>query len=155
MLALPWETRWPQSMDGDYNGLCSTSIHFPLLGCNLNPFSTTTLALSICQFHNFNHSTDYLVLQFIVYLFSTTRFGQFIWSIISMVLCIVCIVPTVFYSFYKSVYNFGPKHCKCSLKDILLNPVPGIEFEGRVRESSDYDSFKCRRFNHNPVGCRL
>jgi hypothetical protein len=69
-----------------------------------------------------------------------------------MVLCIVCTVPTVFYSFHKSVYNFGPKHCKQSLMDILLSPVPGTEFKGQIGESSDYDSFKCCRFNHNPVG---
>ncbi len=67
---------------------------------------------------------------FMVYLFLTTKFGQGIWFIILAVLCIVCIVPIVFYSFYNSVYNFDPKHCKQSLMDILLNPVPGIEFEG-------------------------
>jgi hypothetical protein len=72
-----------------------------------------------------------------------------------MVLCIVCIVSIIFYFFYKSVYNFGPKHCKQSLMDILLNPVPGIEFEGQIGESSDYDTFKCRRFNHKTVGLRL
>ena len=61
MLALPQETRWPWFKDGDYNVLCSTSIHFALLGCHLNPFSTMTFALSICQLPNFNHSTDYSV----------------------------------------------------------------------------------------------
>jgi hypothetical protein len=39
--------------------------------------------------------------------------------------------------------------------DILLNWVPGIEFEGCIGESSDYDSFKHCRFNQNTVGHRL
>ncbi len=90
-----------------------------------------------------------------VYLFLTTRFGPGIRSIILTVLCIVCIVLIVFYSFYKCVYNFGPKHCKWSLMDKLLNPVPGIEFIGQIGKSSDYDSFKHCRFNHNTIGRRL
>jgi hypothetical protein len=105
MLDLPWETRWPQPKDGDYNGLCSTSIHFPLLGSHLNPFTSTTLALGICQLHNFNHSTDYLV----VTIYFLSFLDNKIWSIYlvyySNGLCIVCIVPIVFYSLYRSVYN--------------------------------------------------
>jgi hypothetical protein len=52
------------------------------------------------------------------------------------------------YTFFWSVYDFGPKHCKRSLFDILRNPVPGIEFEGRPGESDDIDSLRRRRFNH-------
>ena len=39
---------------------------------------------------------------FVVNLFLTTKFGRTLWSIFSTVLCIVFIVPIVFYTFYKS-----------------------------------------------------
>jgi hypothetical protein len=68
-----------------------------------------------------------------------------------MVLCTIFIVPVVFYTFYKSVYDFGPKHRKRTLMDIITNPVPGIEFEGRLGDSDTFDSFQQRRFNHNAV----
>jgi hypothetical protein len=68
-------------------------------------------------------------------LFFTTRLGKTIWSFFP-VLCIVFIVPIVFHSFYKSIYDLGPKHCKQSFWEILTQPVPGIEFEGRLGESA-------------------
>ena len=57
--------------------------------------------------------------------------------------------------FYQYVYNFGPKHCKWSLLDILFNPVPGIEFDGCIGESEDFASLKRRRFNHNLVSRQI
>ncbi len=56
---------------------------------------------------------------FVTCLFFTTRLGQTIWSFLLTVLCIVFIVPIVFHSFYKSVYDFGPKHRKWSFWEIL------------------------------------
>ena len=56
---------------------------------------------------------------FVVNLFLTTKFGRTLWSIILTVLCIVFIVLIVFFTFYKSIYDFGPKHCKQSFIDIL------------------------------------
>jgi hypothetical protein len=94
-------------------------------------------------------------LLYLAYVFLTTKFRQALWFVISTVLCVVFIVPIVFYTFYKSVYDFGPKHCKRTLMDITTNPVPGIEFEGRLEESDTFDSFQRRRFNHNAVECKL
>ena len=63
----------------------------------------------------------------------------------------IFIVPIVLFTFFRNIYNFGPKHCKRSLFEILSNPVPGIEFEGRINESEDFDSLKRRRFNRNLI----
>jgi hypothetical protein len=72
-----------------------------------------------------------------------------------MVLCLVFIVPIVFHSLYKSVYDFGPKHCKQLFWEILTQPVPGIKFEGCLGKSTDFDSLQRPRFNHKPVDCKL
>jgi hypothetical protein len=61
------------------------------------------------------------------------------------------IVPITFITFFQYVYTFGPKHCKRFFFDILCNPVPGIEFDGRIGESEDFASLQRRRFNHNLV----
>ncbi len=94
-------------------------------------------------------------LLYLAYVFLTTKFRQALWFVTSTVLCTVFIVPIVFYTFYKSVYDFGPKHCKQTLMNIITNPVPGIEFEGRLGESDTFDSFQQCRFNHNAVECKL
>ena len=62
--------------------------------------------------------------------------GQFWWSIFQ----VLFMVLITLYTLFRTVYDFGPKHCKRSLFDILRNPVPGIEFEGRPGESDDIDS---------------
>ncbi len=72
--------------------------------------------------------------------------GHFWWTFIQAIL----IVPIMFYTFCWYFYEFGPKHCKRSLIDILKNSVPGIEFEGRIGESDDFDSLR-RCFNHNII----
>jgi hypothetical protein len=69
-------------------------------------------------------------LLYLAYVLLTTKFVQALWFVISTVLCAVFIVPIIFYTFYNSVYDFGPKHRKWTLMDIITNPVPGIEFEG-------------------------
>ncbi len=81
-----------------------------------------------------------LWLLFMTRLFYTTRLGKIIWPFLLTVLCLVFMVPIVFHSFYKSVYDFGPKHCKQSFWEILTQPVPGIEFKGRLGKSADFDS---------------
>jgi len=73
------------------------------------------------------------------------------WSLIQ----VFFIVPITIYTLFQGVYDFGPKHRKRTLFDILLNPVPGIEFEGRLGKSDDFDSLRRRRFNHNIVACRI
>jgi len=77
--------------------------------------------------------------------------GRFWWSLIQ----IVFVIPITFYTFFKHVYDFGPKHRKRSFLDILLNPVPGVEFDGRLGESDDYESLRRRRFNHGLLACRI
>ncbi len=94
-------------------------------------------------------------LLFLTCLFFTTRLGQFIWLFLLMVLCLVFIVPIVFHSFYKSVYDFGPKHCKQTFWESLTQPVPEIKFEGCLGKSADFDSLQQCRFNHKPIGCKL
>ena len=54
------------------------------------------------------------------------------------------IVPITFVTFFRHIYNLGPKHRKQSLFDILCNPVPGIEFDGCIGESDEFDSLKRR-----------
>jgi hypothetical protein len=77
--------------------------------------------------------------------------GCFIWSLIQ----VFFIVPITIYTFSRGVYDCGPKHCKRTLFDILLNPVPGIKFEGRLGKSDDFDSLRRRRFNHNIIARQI
>ena len=88
---------------------------------------------------------------FITWIAITSRMGRFMWSLIQ----VFFIVPITIYTFFRGVYDFGPKHRKRTLFDILLNPVPGIEFEGRLSESDDFDSLRRRRFNHNITARRI
>ncbi len=37
----------------------------------------------------------------------------------------------------------------------LKNPIPRIEFEGRIGESEDFDSLRRRCFNHNIIARRV
>ena len=74
--------------------------------------------------------------RFISWIAISSYTGRFWWPILQ----VIFVVPITLYTFFWSVYDFGPKHCKRSLFDILRNPVPGIEFEGRPGESDDFDS---------------
>ena len=82
--------------------------------------------------------------RFISWIAISSYTGRFWWSILQ----VIFVVPIMLYTFFWSVYDFGPKHRKRSLFDILRNPVPGIEFEGRPGESDVFDSLQRRRFNH-------
>jgi hypothetical protein len=64
-------------------------------------------------------------------------------------------VPITLFTFSQHVYNFGSKHCKRSLFDILSNPVPRIEFDGHLGESDEFDLLKCRCFNHKVIARRI
>jgi hypothetical protein len=57
-----------------------------------------------------------------------------------MIIQTIFVVPIMFYSFFWYVYNFGPKHCKWTLYNITMNPVPGVEFEGRLGEADDFEA---------------
>ncbi len=89
---------------------------------------------------------------FVVNLLLTTTPGRAFWSILSTVLCIVFIVPIIFYTFYKSIYDVGPKHPKQFFIDMLTQPVPGIKFEEQ-HDGSD-SNWHCR-FNHKTVSHSL
>jgi hypothetical protein len=67
----------------------------------------------------------------------------------------MCIVPMTFIMFFRYVNNFGPKHPKPSLFDMLSNPVPGVDFDGRIGESDDFTSLERHQFNHNLVAQRI
>jgi hypothetical protein len=61
----------------------------------------------------------------------------------------------MFYSFFWYVYNFGPKHCKRTLYNIIMNPVPGVKFEGRLEEADDFEALWRQRFYHNIVAWQI
>jgi len=84
---------------------------------------------------------------FLLWLFVTSFSGRFWLSI----LCWIVIVPIILFTFFQNIYHFGSKHSNQSFIKILCNPEPGIEFEGRINESEDFESLKRRRFNHNLV----
>jgi hypothetical protein len=84
---------------------------------------------------------------FLLWLFVTSYSGRFRLSILRRIF----IVPIILFTFFWNIYNFGPMHCKRSLIEILCNPVPGIEFKGRINESENFESLKRRRFNHNLI----
>jgi hypothetical protein len=88
---------------------------------------------------------------FLTWKFVISYSGRFWLSILQWIF----IIPIVLFTFSQEVYNFGPKHSQRSVIDILLNPVPGIAFEGRISESKDFDLLKLRRFNHNLVARRI
>jgi len=67
----------------------------------------------------------------------------------------IFIVPIILFTFFWNIYNFGPKHCKQSLFEILRNPVTGIEFKGQINKSDDFDSLKLRRYNQNIISRRI
>ena len=74
--------------------------------------------------------------------FLSTRIGQFLWMLFSMMLSIVFCGPIVFYAFFRSVYNFGP--VRRSLWEILVDPVPPEEYY--VNESNETSgTFKARQ----------
>jgi hypothetical protein len=139
--ALPWETKWPQIKKGDYARLFLASIYILFLGCHFYPSSTSTATSS----NNTLHSITIQASDSVASLCNTSILHNKTWEnylvLFLMVLCLVFIVPIVFHSFYKSVYDFGPKHCKRSFWDILTQLVPGtIEFKGRLGKSADFDS---------------
>jgi hypothetical protein len=74
--------------------------------------------------------------RFLLWIAISSWIGHFWWNLIQ----IFFIIPITIYTFFQGVYDFGPKHCKLFLLDILWNPVPGIEFEGRLGESADFES---------------
>ena len=78
----------------------------------------------------------YQWLRFLSWLFISSYTGRFWWFICQ----VIFVVPITLYTFFRGVYDFGPKHRKRSLLDILRNPVPGIEFEGPPGELNDIDS---------------
>lgn len=88
---------------------------------------------------------------FLTWIATTSRMGRLMWSLIQ----VFFIVPITIYAFFRGVYNFGPKCCKRTFIDILLNPVPGIEFEGRLGKTDDFNSFWRRRFNHKNIACKV
>jgi hypothetical protein len=49
----------------------------------------------------------------------------------------------------------GPKHCKWYFLDILLHPVPWVEFEGRIGNVDYYSALRRRKFNHNLLARQL
>jgi hypothetical protein len=86
-------------------------------------------------------------IEFLFWTFMNSYTGRFWLSS----LCWMFILPIVLFTFFWSIYNFGPEHRKQLLFDILSNPVPGIEFKGHDGESNDLNSFRWRHFNHNLV----
>ena len=121
---------------------------------------TILLLLRVCSIRTFKSATCFTIdfvqdlYRWILFLLRIAIFsytGRFWW----FTLQVVFIVPITLYTFFRGVYDFGPKHRKRSFFDILRNPVPSVEFEGRTGESDDFNSLKRRRFNHNIVARRI
>jgi hypothetical protein len=77
---------------------------------------------------------------FISWITMSSYTGCFWWMILQVIFKVIFIVPLIFHGFFWYVYDFGPKHHKRSLYDILMNLIPGEEFEGRLGESDDFNS---------------
>jgi hypothetical protein len=89
--------------------------------------------------------------RFISWIMVSSYSFHFWWTVFQFFFKVIFIVPITFHGFFWHVYNFGPRHRKWSLYDILMNPVPGEEFEGRLGESDDFNALQHWRFNHNIV----
>ena len=63
----------------------------------------------------------------IMEIFFSTLFGRVLWNLLMILFYLLFCGPIALYSFFKSVYNFGPDHRKRSLISILLEPVPPEE----------------------------
>ena len=114
------------------------------------------LLLQVLSIFTFQFAIDlvqnlYQWSRFISWIAISSYTGRFWWSIFR----VIFVVPITLYTFFRTIYDFGPKHRKQSLFDILRNPVPGIEFEGRSGESDDFDSLQRRRFNHCILARRI
>ena len=98
--------------------------------------------LSICTVQFAIHLIQdlYQWSRFLSWIAISSYTGRFWWSLIQLVF----VIPITLYTFFWSVYDFGPKHCKRSLLDILWNPVPGIELEGRLGKSDDLNLLQRR-----------
>jgi len=140
-------------MKGDYNGLFLTSIYILYSGCHFYPSSTST------NYTTSNDTVHGIINQAnnsMASLRGEPISDHNVWSS-SLVYyfdgsMIVFIVPITFYTFYKSIYDFGPAHRKRSFIDILSQPVPGVEFE---EQHDDSNLHSRRRFHHKIVSRRL
>ena len=123
------------------------------MGCHIYPtIVSSSLSLYILVHYHIDLVQDiYQWSRFLSWIAISSYTGRFWWSIFR----VLFIVPITLYTFFRTVYDFGPKHCKRSLFDILRNPVPGIEFEGRPGESDDIDSLRHRQFNHSILARRI
>ncbi len=88
---------------------------------------------------------------FLFWLFVSSYSGRF-WL---QTLQWIFMVPISFITFFQYIYNFGPKHCKRSLFDILSNSVPGVKFDERIGKFKDFASLKRRQFNQNLVAQKM
>jgi hypothetical protein len=73
---------------------------------------------------------------FLSWIAISSRIGRFLGSLIQ----VFFIIPIPIYTFFRGVYDFGPKSCRRSFFDILSNPVPGIEFEVRLGKADDFEA---------------
>jgi hypothetical protein len=78
--------------------------------------------------------------RFISWIVVSSYTGRFWWTVFQFFFKVIFIIPITFHGIFWHVYNFGHKHCKQSLYDILMNPVPGEEFEGGLGESDDFNA---------------
>jgi hypothetical protein len=117
---------------------------------------TILLLLRVCSIRTFKSATRFTIdfiqdlYRWILFLLRIAIFsytGRFWWSILQVVFIITITLDT----FFQGVYDFGPKHRKRSFFDIMSNPVPSVEFEGRIGESNDCNSLRRRRFNHKSL----
>jgi hypothetical protein len=102
-------------------------------------FSVCTIKYMMIQSIRFLFGIIHKLIQwtcFLLWIAISSWIQCFWWNLIQ----IFFVIPITIYTFFQGVYDFGPKHCKRSLFDILCNPIPGIELEERLGKSADFDS---------------
>ena len=97
------------------------------------------------------HVCDWMVIAHYGDIFSTL-FGRVLWNLLMIPFYLLFCGPIALYSFFRSVYNFGPDHRKRSLISILLEPVPPEEHyhtsdngKGRIYHSANVSPRKILR----------
>jgi hypothetical protein len=131
MLAISWETRWPHWIES-----ITDIFLIPIIFLIWAAISILLLLRVIFSVRTVSFLVGLIVslvgilhesirwTGFLTRIAITSRMGRFMWSLIQVFL----IIPITIYTFFRGVYDFGPKSRKRTLFDILLNPVPGIEF---------------------------
>ncbi len=71
--------------------------------------------------------------------------GRILWWLIAVVTGPFLLGPIALYTFFKSVYNFGPSHRHRSIWEMLMQPVPDESYYHTINNRG---LIKTRRLSH-------